>query len=300
MKLLCLPDIHATDSRPVNRTDNYWDTVKQKLNFIFDTAEKEQVDAILSPGDLTDSPSLSNLELRELVGLFKRRSKEFFTTYGQHDLRYRTRPQSALLLLEEAISPEKFHVMDKSSSIDFERKNITINASAYGESIPDPIEDHFNILLIHRMIIEEKLWSKQEEYEPANVFLRQNNYDLIVSGDNHSGFLASTKGGRVLINCGSMMRSTIAQIDHKPFVVLFDTETKKYKQIFIPIEPSEKVFRIEKVEIEKERNESLESFVAGLSQQKEIGLLFEDNLNQFAKENSIEPEVMEIIYASFR
>jgi len=301
MKILCLGDLHLTDNRPANRTDDYWETCKRKLNFIFDTVDLEHVDAILSPGDVTNSPALSNLELRELISLFKTRLKvDFFTTYGQHDLRYRTRPQAALPLLEEAIGPEMFHVMDKNTSIDFERTHTTINASAYGEEVPDPIEDHFNILIIHRMIIEEKLWNAQAEYEPSNTFLRQHNYDLIVSGDNHKSFITTTKGNRVLINCGAMLRSNIGQVDHKPFIVLFDTETRKYEKIYIPIEDGEKVFKIGEVELAKERNANLETFISGLSSSKSIDLTFEDNLKRFIKENGIDEEVSKIITDAMR
>ena len=81
---------------------------------------------------------------------------------------------------------------------------------------------------------------------------------------------------------------------------MFDTETRKHQQIFIPIEPAETVFRMDKVAVEKARNENLESFISGLSQQKEIGLLFEDNLIAYAQENNIEKDVMDIIYESFR
>lgn len=299
MKLLCCGDLHLTDNRPVNRTDNYWETCKRKLNFIFDTAEKEQADAILSPGDMTDTPVLSNIELRELIELFQKRlTVDWFCCFGQHDLRFRTKQNSALKVLEQSI--ENLCILENWKWQDFTKERISVLGSGYGEEIPDPIEGHFNILLVHRMIIEEKLWSAQELYEPSNIFLRQHPFDLIVSGDNHQPFIAKAAGSKhLLINCGATMRNSIALVNHKPFVVLFDTETKAYKQIFIPIEPEDKVFRMEKVIVEKERNENLESFVTGLSQQKEVGFLFEDNLKAYAKENNIEDEVIAEIYESF-
>jgi predicted phosphodiesterase len=170
---------------------------------------------------------------------------------------------------------------------------------SYDQEPPIPIQNKFNVLLVHRMIIEEKLWSAQENYVASNIFLRQNNFDLIVSGDNHRGFISEAHGKRLLVNCGAMMRSKIDQVNHKPFVVLYDTDTRKYQQIFIPIEPADKVFRMEKVVAEKERNTSLESFVAGISEQKEVGLLFEDNLQEFAKANpDVDSQTMGIIYWS--
>jgi hypothetical protein len=87
----------------------------------------------------------------------------------------------------------------------------------------------------------------------------------------------------------------VDQIDHKPYIIIFDTETKEYKQIFIPIEPPEKVFNLEKVTKEKEKNEHLESFVVGLSEYKEVGLKFEDNLNHYMDEINVEQGIRNII-----
>lgn len=302
MKILCLGDCHITNDRPINRKDNYWETCKRKVQFILDFAEQERVDVIASPGDLTDTPTLSNLELSELIVLFKENLHiPLLTTWGQHDLRYRTKPNTALTVLEKAIENIVVFGGDGDYKIIDE---VFFSGCPYGQDPDPPMDGHFNILLVHKMIIEEKLWSAQQEYEPSNIFLRRNPYDLIVAGDNHRGFIVQSPGDkRLLVNCGAMMRSKIDQVDHRPFIVLFDTDTKKHKQIFIPIEPVGKVFRIEKVEVEKERNTNLESFVSGLSQQKEVGLVFEDNLQAFAKENSSDPEmpeIMEIIYKSMR
>ena len=96
------------------------------------------------------------------------------------------------------------------------------------------------------------------------------------------------------------MRNSIALLDHQPFVVVYNTNNRIHEQVFIPIEPSDKVFRVEKVEGEKARNENLNAFVSGLSDQKETGLVFEDNLLAYAKENNIGADVMDIIYGSFQ
>jgi DNA repair exonuclease SbcCD nuclease subunit len=305
MKILCLGDCHITDSRPVNRIDNYWETVLRKFTFILDTAIEEEVAVIVSPGDLTDTPTLSNIETYQLIDLFKQKLRiPFLTTWGQHDLRFRTKQNTSLNVLYHAV--EDLYVLD--SQYGYEKgitaEGIVFKGCPYGEEPQPPVKGQFNILLIHKMIINELLWSEQQEYEASNIFLRRNPYDLIVSGDNHQGFISKSAGDkRLLVNCGAMMRNKIDQVDHKPFIVLFDTETKKYKQIFIPIEPAEKVFRIEKVAVEKERNTNLESFVSGLSEQKEIGLAYEDNLQTFSKENDSDlemPEIMNIIYKSMR
>jgi DNA repair exonuclease SbcCD nuclease subunit len=144
------------------------------------------------------------------------------------------------------------------------------------------------------MIVEEKIWNKQEDFEWASSFIRRNKFDLIVSGDNHQFFTANFDN-RYLFNCGSLMRSTTAQLEHKPKVVLFDTDSRRARIIEVPIEPAEKVFRLDEVLKEKERDEKLDAFISGLTQHKEMSLSFEENLNAYAKENKINPKIMNII-----
>lgn len=215
-------------------------------------------------------------------------------------MRYRRKENTALTALSEALY-DRMTVLDyynPEKDLKIEKMPV-FQGCSYGEEIPEPVEGAFNVLLIHKMIVEEKLWNAQEGHEHSNLFLRQHNFDLIVSGDNHQGFITQSKGGRLLVNCGAMMRNTIALIDHKPFVVIYDTETREYEKVFMPIKPAAEVFRMEKVIAEKERNASLDSFITGLSEQKEIGLLFEDNLQSYAKLNDVCEEIMNEIYESF-
>jgi len=298
MKLLCLGDFHLNDKQPVNRIDDYWYCAKRKLEFALVTAKEKGASVIIAPGDFTDSPSLSYSAYSDILSILKEHLSSKITMlsiFGQHDMRYRTLENTALSALEVAFAnTQEFRILIANDIVDM--GNVSFYGSAYGGDIPDPVErDAFNVLIAHRMIIEEKLWNAQEDYEPSNIFLRQHPFDLIVSGDNHKPFITETKGNRVLINCGAMLRSNIDQVDHKPFIVLFDTETRKYEKIYIPIEDGEKVFKIGDVELTKERNENLETFISGLSNNKAIDLTFEDNLKRFIKENDINEEVSDII-----
>lgn len=303
MKFLCLPDMHIDGDRPVNRIDNYWETVKKKLVFAFDVANNYRADAVLSPGDFTNTPSLSWIEFSDIVNMFNKclADIEFYCCFGQHDMRYRTKANTALMGFYYAVS--KFYILEQSITKNkvIMDDTVTIYGCSYNDEIPEIVNDkRFNILLIHRMIIDKKLWSKQTDYEPSNLFIRDNPFDLIISGDNHQQFEAKTPGGRWLFNCGTMMRNKIDMIDYKPYMIIFDTNTKQHERIYFPIEPASKVFRMEKVAEEKERDEKLEAFVSGLSSQKELSLSFEDNLIKYIAENHVDEGVARIALDSLR
>ena len=293
MKILGCPDLHLTEKRPQNRMDDYEAAVINKLTFILTTAKENGCALILQPGDFFDQPNPTYRFFTQVVFTlngYMSSNAMLCTIFGQHDLKFRTKENTALNALFYAYEGLKLvnympHLED----------NIAVVGCSWEEEIPEPIPGKFNILLIHRMIVDDKLWADQEHFEYANGFLREHKFDLIVSGDNHKPFIAHSRG-RYLFNCGSMMRSTIAQVDHEPRIIIFDTENPKdYQEILIPIEPSESVFKMEKVEMEKERNTNLEAFVSGLSEHKDMGLNFGGNLQAYVIENKLDNEIYELL-----
>lgn len=293
MKLLICGDWHISDKRPESRVDDYWSTVKRKIIFILETSRNEKVDVICQPGDFTDSPAMQWSSFIEITDLFnKYKDIPIFTCYGQHDLRYRNKKNTAL----DAIISKCPHIKLISSHWN------DFYTSSYNEDVPNILDKNaFNILITHRMILKEKIWEGQEDYTDAANFLRSNPFQLIVSGDNHQSFWVNSKiMKKHLFNNGALLRNKTDMIDHKPYVIIFNTETQDWKQIFIPIEPAEKVFNLEKIIKEQERDKNLEAFILGLGTQKEIGMTFEDNLRNYMKDFQISSQIKNIIEESMR
>ncbi len=289
MKVLITGDLHLTNKCPENRMDDYEKTILKKFGTILEIACLRSCDCILQPGDFSDSPSLSYDFFVKVTFLIKSfENIPIYTIWGQHDLRYRNKENTFLAALKE--SNHNLHLLGKK-----ELSETVIYGSSYGEEIPE-IEntEKFNILLTHRMIIKEKLWEGQKDFEMANSFLRLNKFDLIVSGDNHACFQYKLKN-RYLFNLGSISRSSINQITHKPKVVIFDISTREFEEIDLPIEYPEKVFRLEKVEREREANRNLQAFISGLSEHKNMDLSFLSNLDNYVRNNKIDQEIIQII-----
>lgn len=292
MKLLICGDLHLTDKCPANRKDDYEIAVIDKLTCILTTAKKNDCALILQPGDFFDQPTPPYCFFTQVVYTlngYMSADALLCTVFGQHDMKFRTRENTALNALYYA--NEGVKIVNYMPHLE---ENIAVVGCSWEEEIPEPIPNKYNILLIHKMIVDEKLWAEQEGHSYANSFLRDHKFDLIVSGDNHKFFTVSSRG-RYLFNCGSMMRSTIAQVDHKPKIILFDTDDPKSHRIIpIPIEPD--VFKMEEVAAVKERNEKLDAFVDGLmTENKEMDLRFESNLTQFCKKNKTDKRVFDLI-----
>jgi len=285
MILVCLPDLHIRATAPKSRTDNYKEAIKRKLSFIFKHMNNHDDVVYLQPGDLTDDPDLSNATIIDIIQLF--RTEDIHTCFGNHDLKYRRKGNTTLDVLIESklVHYEPYFEL---------QKGIHLYSCNYNEEIPKITTKGFNILLIHKMIVDEIIWDQQTGHEFSKNFLKTNKFDLIVSGDNHKTFIEHNKD-RVLVNCGSLMRSTTKQLNHKPCFVIYDTDTKKHTVVNIPINDPIDVFNLEEIDNGNEINESIESFVNGLTECEEVGLNFLDNLHHELVINNIDKDVKCVI-----
>jgi len=284
MKFIVSGDWHLTNKKPRARTDNYVRAINKKVLQIFSLAGENDA-VILQPGDLTDDwdyPDKFKTEWIQAFRLYAAKMK-IITIPGQHDLRYHT----------SDFKNTPFGVITEGAEIqramDIPRKvtpDVHVYGAWWGKDVPK-IEDKnaFNILLIHRLVLLEKIWEGQDEedFVLADSLLRENDYDLIVSGDNHKSLNIEVDQKR-LINCGSLMRSKLDQSDHHPCVWLIDTEDKdKWEQIFLDVEPFDEVFDVVKAKaakaVEKQKNESLkklkyvlehESRITGLNYRRRV------------------------------
>lgn len=287
MKILGCGDLHITDQRPANRLDeNYLDTMSDKLDFIFETGDKEDCKIIIFPGDIFNTHRAKDFLKAFLADKIMNQDAEVLCVFGQHGLRYHSsdRSNTPLNVLHVA------EVLSILNEAPYEIEGINFYGASFGEEIPEVKNPKtFNILVTHRMIITEKLWKEQEEFSRASILLKNTKYDLIISGDNHMGFIQTHKD-KTLINCGSLMRSSIDQEDHKPFVVVYDTETRENKQIHVPVQNFNDIMNIENAVADKEKTKELEAFIKtlkettpGLSENKAFN--FGLNVSKYVTDN---------------
>ena len=303
MKILLTGDLHITNKKPKNRTDNYFPTVLHKFKQIVDIAIEEQCSVIIQPGDLFDSFKENHLVVQEIMYLMQKftvnHNGTILAVPGQHDQTYHNDDLAGTPL-------QTLHAAKVLTIAGKEPINITNDVAIYGagwnQEIPEILDTtKINILVTHRMIInDEKLWKEQQEFEWSNHLLLKTKFDLICSGDNHQQFTVS-KNKRHLVNLGSMMRSNIPQLNHHPAVAVYDTDTREIDIIDLEVRPFEEVMCVEKAEKEKERNLKLESFVHSLKgtevrEGHTTKLNFVDAINTYIEENEIPESVSNIIH----
>lgn len=144
------------------------------------------------------------------------------------------------------------------------------------------------------MIIKNNpLWPGQKDPKGNTILKKFIEFSIVHSGDNHNPFTAEYKN-RVLVNPGSIMRSTAAQIHHKPRVYLWCASTNKVEPIYLPIKKG--VVSRDHIEQQEEQDERRNAYVARMKTDYEISFSYEGNLEKHIKENDVEKEVEERIW----
>ena len=213
---ILVSDIHLTDVTPVARTDDYMQAQKNKLTFLSELSAKNGNCPILSSGDVFDywkgTPLLCSMAYEYLP-------RPFITIPGQHDLPGHSLEQyhrSALSLLE-SVDPQEIVVLTEGQH---STGNLYIIGRAFG-TLDDlaveelPKTNKRKILLLHELTWEGQrpAWDKNG-WSAAELMKKFGGYfDLIVTGDNHKGFVYRSGDNKLLINPGSMLRKTIDQVD---------------------------------------------------------------------------------------
>jgi len=279
-------DVHLTESTPVCRIDDYIEAQKNKLNFISNLQQKYMC-PVLCAGDVFNgwkpSPWLISFALKYLPD-------ELIAIPGQHDL-----PQHNLDLIEKSgfwalVIADK--ITDQ-SNIFFKSANpYHVWGIPFGDPIPPPeiITGDRNILMLHQLTWQKEPWPGAPPEGNARKLLKENpDFDLIITGDNHQAFTEEYKG-RLLVNPGSIMRSTAKQIDFKPRIYLWNAESNTVTAEYLPIE-KDVVSRIH-LEAQEKRTNRLDSFIEILqSEEFEIGVSFEENIKQVLKSTKISQSV---------
>lgn len=276
MRFLYFTDTHIRGTSPRSRTDDFQETLRNKLNEIVDIAKREQVDFILHGGDLFDRPSLSPAVVREFARIFRQFQVPMYIIAGNHDI-YGHNPMTVdrtmlglldafgtLILLQEGkrVRLEKDGVVVQLSGqpfhYDLDKRDVKQDYMVENE-----IGAHFCIHMVHGMLVDRALPDGV-----AHTMIHQvwnDSVDVLLTGHYHAGFPVQERNGKYIINPGAIARinNHVSEIKRMPQVVILDISNKIEIQL-IPLQCAEKGENVlDRTAIEKEayRQEKLTSFV---------------------------------------
>ena len=294
MKIILLSDLHLITENPIARIDDLTLVQWEKLNFIFDYANKNGIEHILQAGDFTDNKRSWNL-LQQLSTYLSKQKAKIYLVKGQHDSYYHDM-ENQKTTTGILISSGLLTLLNKDP---IKLESFSVYGASFGEEVPIPKKSGFNILVIHSPI---GLKTKNMEYEDAKYFLKKYDYyNLILCGDIHEKFIVHDRK-RIICNTGPMLRleATEYNIEHQPCFYLYDSDktdvSMQIKSIDIPTSNGSHVLSREHIKRAQEKQISFNDFVEKVRNRSETNTInFEDNLKIIMKHNKTGNDVKSII-----
>lgn len=292
-------DWHLSSRPPIARCSesNWFDCMKYAIGQVNRIAARYNVPVILA-GDLFNkwdsSAELINFAMDVLPG-------PIIAVPGQHDLPYHDLKQmhrSAYGTLcktrhIDSLSPTSFaHDLVDCTT---DSKKVKLHGYAWGEPIkrPKPLRGCVYIAVVHKYI-----WIDGHSFlnAPASACICKKTaaefkgYSVVISGDNHKGFV-HTQNGILFINCGSLMRRAADQADYKPFVTLLHDDLTATR-IFLDVSQDQ----LSPVPQGLTKNADLEDFFEQLHSLHSIGLDFQETIKNLLVQLNPSKAVQRIIH----
>lgn len=272
MKILDVGDPHLRPTAPARRIDDFVDAQYRKFCLVRDIALKHDAVTIIN-GDLFDTPESSLSTLVRYIPVLKSFPSPPLVVPGNHDT-----PGTSLASLHRTA----FGVLASAGIIvELGHKPVKVSDTVrvfghtymHQDPMPKPIKNKLNILVAHEMVIQDKLWREQEEFELADAYLADNaGWDVIFCGHYHGDFIQKERGtGRYIANPGSLVRikASFRDMAIDPGVLLYDTETRKLERISLGAPDAKTVFDMKTVEQTKTaKTEAVDEFVAAVIEEK--------------------------------
>ncbi len=152
-----------------------------------------------------------------------------------------------------------------------------------------------HLLVWHHMTYLSSPFPGAEGGMAEGILRKHNKFPIILCGDNHCSFTIEYQGRR-LVNSGNLTRQTADQADYKPRVALWYAGDNSIEWVYLPIQ--EGVISRKHLDIKAQRDERIQAFVSKLNGDYEVGLSFEQNLEEFFSKNNVKEAVKQIIYQS--
>lgn len=272
-------DWHLTDIKPVCREEepDWYEAQFRVIEEILKLAKIKDTPLIIA-GDVFDKAKEASTDLlTELKYLFnKYKLSNVYAIAGNHD-----EPNHNFDLIKNSC----FQIAESMGIFtSINNMGLLLDTNLFCYPFYDDFTnilkevDDTKIYVIHQFVYAGK---KPRPNAPDagnanNIFKLFPKAKLIVAGDNHEGFVYQhpvTK--QVLVNCGSIIRDTAAQIDYKPrvYIVYNDLSVEPYY-----LDISKDKITNKHICLEKERKSKEELFIRTISTSKDISLSFKDNL----------------------
>jgi len=296
LRFLVTGDLHYRSENPPARLDNYSEAITAKLLDIKNMAEKFAVNAIIIPGDITDSASISLPTIRRLALVLNKFTCPVLAIPGGHDEfghNLQTIPRTPYGLLSELSFFRCLHdatLQQNPVSYYGEFVNAILTGHGFNTDTDRDLEQYalpefipklkFDIEptsvfihVVHGLVMDEDPGGI-ERFTPVSRLAEipaNRQPHVLICGHYHFGLKSQRIGRTLIINTGAIARvkAHFRELSRPVQVALLRIRsTEDYDVEFLPLPsalPGEKVLSRKHIEIEKIRKEKMDRFMTLLT-----------------------------------
>jgi len=300
IRIISFTDTHLSDKNPISRTDNYKESIFNKLEQIRDICVQRDIDLAICGGDIfhIKTPNKNSHHLvSQLINIFKRFPCPILSIYGNHDVIQNNlnnlpkQPYMTLLnseacvnltdtLFKNDIRIFKVDGLLDPSYEDFNREN-------NGEKIQICVA-HVNASSKFDNLFGEKVYTYQElEKTTPNIF---------IFGHYHPDQGIEIRNERHFINVGSISRGSLKkdELNRIPSLGYIEIDEKfniKTSKIQLNVLSASDIFDLEMKEKEEKEEEEIEKFIEELKEQKTLSDL--DDVGEYIRSLNFEKSILD-------
>ncbi|GAW27697.1 metallophosphoesterase family protein [Carboxydocella sp. ULO1] len=285
MKLLFLTDTHIRGTSPVNRLDNFPQTLLAKLKEVVELAHDLGVSAVLHGGDLFDLPSPALGVAGEFLAVFQQLRVPFYGIAGNHDLFGHNLATLDRTMLGLAARLGLVRLLAPGERVYLQDKGIRLQLTGTGYHVDldrrDPRLDYcvtkeecdVAVHLVHGMLLEKR-WIEGMAHTLVDQ-ITSTEADFTLCGHNHLGIKDMQAEGKWFLNPGSLVRLSNhpREMERQPQVLLLDFSGGAPTYRKIPLQtarPGSEVLDRSKAEAQAVREAKLAAFVSEVRQAGQV------------------------------
>lgn len=304
MKFLYFTDSHLRVTNPKNRIDNFYETLKNKMNEILQISLDENVDYILHGGDLFDRPDTPISLVSDFSDIFQKFKAPIYVVSGNHDI-FGHNPITVHRTMFGLL--DSFGIIRMLNNKVILKKDVTVQLTSFPYSIdmdnPKNREGYivrekddvdYAIHLTHGFLTDKK----PHDTIPHTLIsdISDTVADVTFGGHIHYGFKTIEIDGKYFINPGSIVRisNALSEFKRQPKVVILElTDKIDIREINLKTAlPAEEVLDRSEIEHHKFKTQQFNDFkstIESSSNLKSFDVF--DILVEIAKNNNISKEV---------
>jgi len=238
MKLLITGDWHYRANPPRARLDNFQDTLNAKLHELGQIAYDHDVEAIVVPGDVFDSPSPAYSTLTTLERIIMDNGRQVWAVPGNHDEHAHSLESLDRTAYGHLAATGMIRDLAASPA---ETDTVTVTGTGFSTSTDSDVSDYLakttpnatkgsvRVHVAHGMLLEHEPGFELKHTLLTDVAKHPNCPDVLICGHEHLGFgvkrLPRAKGGELIaINPGALVRLSAhpGEIERMPQVCLLE------------------------------------------------------------------------------